>query len=117
VPNMCQTVTADSGRDRYTKKFAMPTDLFPDTPAPPDATELFSWTQRGPDLATRVFCGAVREAAGFAVRIEGFQRENRTCHCWLAIVGTTVQTRLEPEAARQLAAALTAAASEIEALR
>jgi hypothetical protein len=95
----------------------MSTPIIPDVPSPPDATKVFSWTQQGPDLATRVFCGAVREAAGFAVRVEGFQRENQTCQRWLSVDAGTFQTRLEPEAARQLAAALTAAASEIEALR
>jgi integrase/recombinase XerC len=33
----------------------MPTDVVPDIPAPPDATEVFAWTQHGPDLARRPF--------------------------------------------------------------
>jgi integrase len=52
------------------------TTTTPDIPAPPDATEVFAWTQHAPDLARRPFTGAVREVAGFTVRIEGFQRDN-----------------------------------------
>jgi hypothetical protein len=89
----------------------------PDIPSPPEATEVFGWTQHRQDLATRTFCGAVREAARFTVRIEGFQRENRTCQRWLVVDAPSLQTGLEPEAARQLAAALVAAADEIEARR
>jgi hypothetical protein len=37
----------------------MPTDIVTDIPAPPDATEVFDWTQHGPDLARRPFTGAV----------------------------------------------------------
>jgi hypothetical protein len=33
----------------------MPTDVVPDIPAPPDATEVFARTQHGPDLARRPF--------------------------------------------------------------
>ena len=95
----------------------MPTDIIPDVPAPPDATELFAWTQHGPDLARRPFTGAVREVAGFAVRIEGIQRENRTCLRRVTVEVASLETRLDPEAVRQLASALSAAADEIEARR
>jgi hypothetical protein len=93
----------------------MPIDLVPDVPAPPDAIRVFDWTQEGLGIAMRVFSATEREAYGFAVRIEGFQRENRTCQRWMSIDAGSFQTRLEPEAARQLASALTAAADEIEA--
>jgi hypothetical protein len=95
----------------------MPTDLAPDIPAPPDAVEVFDWAWHGPAIAARVLSGSEREAASFTVRIEGEQRENRTCRRWMAVDAGSYRTRLEPEAARQLAAALTAAADEIEARR
>ena len=85
----------------------------PDIPAPPDATEVFDWTHHGPDLARRPFTGTVREACGFVVVIEGVQRENRTCSRQVTVEVDSVATRLELEAVRQVAAALTAAADEI----
>jgi hypothetical protein len=86
-------------------------------PRPPDATEVLGWTQHGPDLARRPFTGAVREVAGFTVRIEGIQRENGTCRRRVTVKAGSPETRLEPEVVRQLAAALIAAANEIEARR
>jgi hypothetical protein len=47
----------------------------PDIAAPPDATEVSDWRQHGPDLATRMFTGSAREAAGFTVCIGGIQRQ------------------------------------------
>jgi len=89
----------------------------PDIAAPPDATELLDWSQHGPGLARRPFTGSVREAAGFVVRIQGLQRENRTCLRRVTVEAASLSTRLDPEAVRQLAAALTAAVDEIEARR
>lgn len=89
----------------------------PDIPAPPDATDVFAWTQHGPDLARRPFTGAVREVAGFTVRIEGVQRQNGSCLRRVTVEATSLETRLDPEPVRQLAAALMAAADEIEARR
>jgi hypothetical protein len=89
----------------------------PDVPAPPDATEVSGWTQHGPGLARRPFTGTVREAYGFVVRIEGIQRENQTCLRRVVVDAASMSTRLNPEAVRQLASALTAAADEIEARR
>ncbi|WP_249025852.1 hypothetical protein [Mycobacterium europaeum] len=87
--------------------------------APPDATEVYGWAAHRDGLAARVFDATVRECAGFAIRVHGQQRSNSTCRRWV-----TVDTRpgadeemLEPEAVRQLAAALVAAADEIEARR
>ncbi len=95
-----------------------PTTRPPDIAAPADAIEVSNWRQHGPDLATRTFTGSVREAAGFVVRIGGVQRQNQTCRRWVT-VGATVPLggMLEPEAVRQLAAALTAAVDEIEVAR
>jgi hypothetical protein len=45
------------------------------------------------------------------------QRENRTCLRQVVVETASLSTRLEPEAVRQLASALAAAADEIEALR
>ena len=95
----------------------MPTDLATEIPAPPDATELFAWTQHGPDLARRPFTGTVREAVGFVVLIEGVQHETRTCLRRMTVEAASSQTRLDPEAVRQLASALAAAVDEIEARR
>ena len=97
----------------------MPTDVLPDIPAPPDAAELSAWMcpPTGCTLAKRQFTGTVREASGFAVRIAGVQRENRTCHRHVVVEAAALSARLEPEAVHQLAAMLTAAADEIEALR
>lgn len=96
----------------------------PNTPTPPDATEVFGWVQRGNRLATRAFAGKVQQAAGFTVRVEGVQRENHTCTRWVTIGprnepapawSGSPHDLMEPQAARQLAAALVAAADEIEA--
>jgi hypothetical protein len=95
----------------------MPTETVPDIPAPPDATEIFDWTQHGPDVARRPFTGTVREAYGFSVRIEGIQRENRECLRRVVVDAQSLSTQLCPEAVRQLASALTAAVDEIEARR
>lgn len=91
------------------------TNTIPNVPAPPDATEVFGWSQHGPDLARRPFTGAVREVAGFTVRIEGIQRENGTCQRRVTVRAGSPLTRLEPEALRQLASVLIAAADEIGA--
>jgi hypothetical protein len=95
----------------------MPTDIDPDAPAPLDATEVFGWAQHGPDLARRPFTGAVREVAGFTVHIEGIQRQNGTCLRRVTVKAASVETRLDPEAVRQLASALIAAVDEIAARR
>lgn len=95
----------------------MSTATVPDIPAPPDATELFAWTQHSPDVARRRFTGAVREAGGFAVRIEGVQRQNGRCLRRVTIQAPSPETTLDTEAVRQLAGALTAAVDEIEARR
>lgn len=87
----------------------------PEIPAPPDATQVFGWAQHGPDLARRPFTGVVREAAGFAVRIEGIQRENGTCLRRVVLEAPSIETRLDGEAVRQLTSALAAAADEIDA--
>lgn len=78
---------------------------------------MFSWAQHGPDLVRRAFTGAVREAAGFVVRIEGIQRENGRCLRRVTVEAVSLSTRLDPEAVRQSASALTAAVDEIEAGR
>jgi hypothetical protein len=93
----------------------MPIDTVPDIPAPPDATEVFGWAQHGPDLAQRAFTGTVRETAGLRVRIEGVQFQNRACLRRVVVDAASLSTRLDPEAVRQLASALTAAADEIAA--
>lgn len=93
------------------------TDVVPDIPAPSDATEVFGWAHHGPDLARRPFTGAVREVAGFTVRIEGIQRENGACSRRVVVEAGSPETRLEPQAVRQLAGSLVAAADEIEARR
>lgn len=86
--------------------------------APPDATEVHDWSQLGAGLATRVFAGTTREAAGFTVRVGGLQRSNSTCRRWVVVEATSsIGVPLEPEAVRQFAAALVAAADEIEARR
>ncbi|WP_292990655.1 hypothetical protein [Mycobacterium sp.] len=95
----------------------MPTETVPELPTPPDADELYDWSQSGPELLKRPFTGTVREAAGFMVRVEGVHWENGTCSRRVVVVASSLQTQLELEAVRQLAAALSAAADEIEALR
>jgi hypothetical protein len=86
--------------------------------APPDATQLHQWLQQSTTLHTRGFDGTLRETGGFAVQVRGLQRHNGTCRRWM-----TVDTQcglglpMEPEAARQLAGVLIAAADEIEARR
>lgn len=94
----------------------MPTDTVPDVPAPPDATEVSDWSS-GDDLALRSFAGTVREAVGFAVRVKGVQRRNGTSIRWVSVDVDSPGAPLAPEAVRQLASALTAAADEIEARR
>lgn len=93
--------------------------LNPATVLPPaDASELFDWHHPAAGLATREFVGTVRTAvAGFRVTIEGEQRANGTCRRWLTIDAEQRGELLEPEIARQFAAAITAAADEIDALR
>jgi hypothetical protein len=95
----------------------MPTETIPDIAAPPDATEVFDWTQHGPGLARRPFTGTVREAYGFVVRIEGIQRENGKCLRRVVVDAQSLSTQLCPEAVRQLSSALTAAVDEVEARR
>ncbi|MBV8785296.1 MAG: hypothetical protein JOZ00_01245 [Mycobacterium sp.] len=87
--------------------------------APPDAIEVHDWVPRGEGLAVRVFDGTVREAAGFTIQVGGVQHENGTCRRWVGIeaAGRTVGATMEPESIRQLSAALSAAADEIEARR
>jgi hypothetical protein len=86
-----------------------------DIASPPDAIEVSDWRQHGPDLATRRFTGSVRAAAGFTVRIGGVQRQNNTCRRWVTVEAeAALGVPMEPEAVRQLAAALTAAVDEIE---
>ncbi|GEM_PF-6207347 len=85
---------------------------------PADASELFDWHHPTTGLATREFVGTVRTAVGgFRVTIEGEQRANGTCRRWLTIEVEQRGELLEPEIARQYAAAITAAADEIEHLR
>ncbi len=86
--------------------------------APPDAAQLHDWLKRGTGLPTRVFDGTVRQAAGFTIGVGGLQRGNGTCKRWVTVDAVfRLGVPLEPEAVRQLAAALTAAADEIEARR
>lgn len=87
--------------------------------APPDATEVYGWTAHRDGLAARAFDATVRECAGYRIRVHGVQRENGTCRRWVVIEAGpgADEEMLEPEAVRQLAAALTAAADEIEARR
>ncbi|BCP00687.1 hypothetical protein [Mycobacterium intracellulare] len=86
--------------------------------APPDATDMRDWSHLDGGLATRVFAGNTREAAGFTVRVGGLQRSNSTCRRWVVVESTSsIGVPLEPEAVRQFAAALVAAADEIEARR
>jgi hypothetical protein len=88
------------------------------TTPPPDATEVSDWRHHGPDLATRMFTGSAREAAGFTVRIGGVQRQNKTCRRWATVEAEgALGTLMEPEALRQLAAALAEAANAMEALQ
>ncbi|MBV8786440.1 MAG: hypothetical protein JOZ00_07100 [Mycobacterium sp.] len=91
----------------------------PDIAAPPDAEQVHEWVPRGEGLAIRVFDGTVREAAGFTIQVGGVQHQNGTCRRWVAIeaAGRTVGAAMEPESLRQLSAALSAAADEIEARR
>lgn len=100
----------------------MPTtlsDVVVNVSAPPDAAMVHDWIQRGADdLATRAFDGTVRQAAGFTVAVGGVQRQNGTCRRWVTVEGERpVGAVLEPELVRQLAAALVAAADEIETRR
>ena len=89
-----------------------------DIAPPPDATEVSDWRQHAPDLATRMFTGSTREAAGFTVCIGGIQRQNKSCRRWVTIeAAKSITALLEPEAVRQLAAALSAAVDEIEVAR
>lgn len=89
--------------------------------ARPDATEVYGWTtSTHPDgLAARVFDATVRECAGFRIRVHGLQRANGSCRRWATVEPQpgADEEMLEPEAVRQLAAALMAAADEIEARR
>lgn len=86
--------------------------------APPDATDMHDWPPLGGGLETRVFAGNTREAAGFTVRVGGLQRSNSTCRRWVVVESTlSIGVPLETEAVRQFAAALVAAADEIEARR
>lgn len=86
-------------------------------PEPADATELFEW-QRQAGLATREFVGTVRDAGGFTIRVEGIQRENGTCVRRISIErGATDPGLLGTEVARQFAAAVIAAAQEIDFAR
>lgn len=87
------------------------------TAPPPDTTELYPWLRTGDGLAEREFVGTVREAAGFTVSIEGVQRANGSTRRWVVVERVRPAGRLEPELARQLAAAVSAAAAEIEASR
>lgn len=87
--------------------------------APPDATEVYGWAAHRDGLAARVFEATVREASGYTVAIHGVQRENGACQRWAIITagpGLDEQD-FEPQALRQLAAALVATADEIEARR
>jgi hypothetical protein len=87
------------------------------SPAPPDATGVRDWTQRA-GVPTRLFDGNVREAFGFTVRVGSLQRDNGTCNRWLTVeTDFRFGVPMESEAARQLAAALSAAADEIDIRR
>jgi hypothetical protein len=96
-----------------------------DAAPPVDATELHGWTHySGSDLAARAFVGTVREASGFAIRVEGVQRANGTIRRHVSIDTSEVRPDrltghvvLEVEAVRQLVAMLRDAADEIERLR
>jgi hypothetical protein len=89
-----------------------------DIPAPPDATEVFDWRHASHDVAARVFDGTVRQAVGLTISIGGLQRHNGTCRRWVTVEAqSSIGAPLDPEAVRQLAAALVAAADEIEARR
>jgi len=93
---------------------AAPDDTL-NVPAPSDATQVHGWLEAGDGLATRLFNGTVREAARFSIRVRGLQRDNGTCRRWVVVeTESGLGAPLEPEAGRQLAAALSAAADEIE---
>ncbi|BBY77001.1 hypothetical protein MPRF_39000 [Mycolicibacterium parafortuitum] len=83
---------------------------------PADAFRVFDWEHHD-GLSTREFVGRTREAAGFLVTVEGVQRSNDTCRRWLTIEAPNRGELLDPEIARQLTAAINAAADEIDALR
>jgi hypothetical protein len=88
----------------------------PDVPAPPVVTHVHDWPHRSDALPICVFDGTTRQAAGFTIRIGGQQRSNGTR--WVAVEAVQpVSALLEPEAVRELAAALVVAADEIEARR
>lgn len=84
---------------------------------PSDATRVFAWDEVGGRLRSREFVGTERQAAGFTVTIEGEQRENGMCRRWVSVWRANRDEPLPSQSARQLAAAISAAADEIENLR
>ncbi|AAS05068.1 hypothetical protein PICSAR240_03899 [Mycobacterium avium subsp. paratuberculosis] len=83
---------------------SLPVDTL-DVTAPPDATEVYGWAAHPDGLAARAFEAAVRDCAGYRVRVRGAQRSNVTCRRWVAIEAApgADEQALEPEAVRQLA--------------
>ncbi|BDB44565.1 hypothetical protein [Mycobacterium kiyosense] len=94
-------------------------------PPPADATTVHGWTRRpSSDLPGRAFVGTVREAAGFAIAVQGAQRSNGTATRYVSIDVSGARpdaftgcVALDVEAVRQLAAMLRDAADEVDRLR
>lgn len=85
---------------------------------PVDATRVFDWGETDAGRRReREFVGTQRQAAGFTVSIEGVQRENGMCRRSVSVWRPSHDQRMPVQAARQLAAAIAAAADEIESLR
>ncbi|WP_260737073.1 hypothetical protein [Mycobacterium sp. SMC-2] len=89
--------------------------------APPDATEVHDDDKRllHRSDTPQLFEGIAAQVQVITVRVHGLQRSNGTCRRWVTVDTRpgTDEEMLEPEAVRQLAAALVAAADEIEARR
>lgn len=91
---------------------------FSNVPQPVDATRVFDWgeTDAG-HRREREFIGTQRQAAGFTVSIEGVQSGTGAVSRRASVWSDKRDVPLDSEALRQLAAAINAAAAEIDTLR
>jgi preprotein translocase subunit SecD len=82
--------------------------------APPDATRLYGWQSHG-ERTWREFDGSTRQVGSAVVRVRGQQFADGGCERWIS-VSATHDEEFQAEQARELAAALQAAADEADRL-
>jgi hypothetical protein len=81
---------------------------------PPDAARVYGWQTYG-ERTWREFDGSTRHVGSAVIHVRGQQFSDGRCERWISVSATTDE-EFQAEQARELAAALQAAADEAERL-